>query len=580
MNRIRAACAAGYERMAVRAELLDRINVFPVADADTGVNLRLSLAPLRDPDSADSHCLALLQRSAGGNSGNIAVAFFTPFFQEQSHYEPPGELQALTALLAKGSRLARQAVLAPQDGTMLDVFAALALLHNADTSLPPGRELLDTLAATVSATAHILPEMRRAGVVDAGALGLFFFFEGFFAGLLNEPGLCRPARELFPGLLEPALPGEQEQDQGSCITLSLEHIDHTGHSAMLADPTFLAELGESVVARQDGDSLRLHLHSRNAEEVRQKIESLGTISEWRSEVIETAEPGGQEPGLFHLLCDAAGSLPRALARQEGITLLDSYIICEGEAKPETLWQPTHIYQALREGKKVSTAQASTHERREHFSHSLELHGPTLYLAVGSAYTGNYDMALAWQAQHDTTGNFVVIDSGAASGRLACIALLTSRVNRGIDSKGALFTHVQRLSRACEEYVFIDSLRYLAAGGRVSKISGLAGGLLGLKPVISPQPEGVRKLAVLRSQAAQVDFALTQIEQLKRRGAITLALLQFSDNEGWLRQVVLPQVQALLPGSEIQVVPLSLTSGVHMGPGTWALAVCPFIDSHP
>ena len=48
MKILKKACAAGYERLAARADLLDRINVFPVADQDTGVNLRLTLAPLRD----------------------------------------------------------------------------------------------------------------------------------------------------------------------------------------------------------------------------------------------------------------------------------------------------------------------------------------------------------------------------------------------------------------------------------------------------------------------------------------------------------------------------------------------------
>ncbi len=572
MKRLRAACTAGYERMAARAELLDYINVFPVADADTGVNLRLSLAPLRDMESANSRCLELLQHSATGNSGNIAAAFFVPLLTEQALNKSTGELQSLAPVLAEGSRLARQAVLTPKDGTMLDVFAAFAFFHDSGAHLPPGRELMDRLAARVSATARILPELRQAGVVDAGALGLFFFFEGFFAELLQDSGLCRPAQELFQGLLEPALTSEHKQDLGSCINLSL---DQTDHSAVLADPAFLSTLGESVVARQDGNILRLHLHSQNPERLRQDIERLGCISQWRSEVIEAAKQDEQSPpGLFHLLCDAAGSLPRPLALKEHITLLDSYIICEGEAKPETLWQPAHIYQALRAGKKVSTAQASTYERQEHFSHTLELHGPSLYLSVGSVYTGNYANALAWKEQHDDADNFTVIDSGAASGRLACIALLASRASRRLNSKKALLAHVNWLCHNCEEYVFIDNLRYLAAGGRISKISGLAGGLLGLKPIISPQAEGVRKLGVLRSQAAQVDFALAQIKHLKHKGQIALALLQFSDNEDWVREAMLSPLQEMLPESEILMVPLSLTSGVHMGPGTWGLAVCP------
>jgi len=49
------------------------------------------------------------------------------------------------------------------------------------------------------------------------------------------------------------------------------------------------------------------------------------------------------------------------------------------------------------------------------------------------------------------------------------------------------------------------------------------------------------------------------------------MLQYSDNEKWVTETVLPEVRQLAPKAEILLVPLSLTSGVHMGPGTWAMA---------
>ena len=588
MKRIRAACAAGYERMAARTDLLDQINVFPVADADTGVNLRLSLAPLRDAASEDAQCLARLQSHATGNSGNIAVAFFTPLLgppdpsdtkagtagtglhstQEEVHTK-------LTSKLAAGNRLARQAVLAPKNGTMLDLLEHLASFHNTAVPLPAGHNLVEDLAETVRATAQILPQLRQAGVVDAGALGLFFFFEGFFATYLQDTSLLRPAHGLFPGLLKPKPLLASDEDKGLCISLTLEsNTNRDARDPAQAEPAVLAQLGSSVVVRRDGSTLRLHLHSQTPEKVQERLQDLGTITRWHTEPISLQQHSRPAPGLLHLLCDAAGSLSRTLAQQEGISLLDSYVICDGEAKPETLWDPATIYSALRQGKKVSTAQASVFERQQLFASNIELYGPALYLCVGSAYTGNHGTALAWKQEHDTKDQFTVVDSGAASGRLACIALMAARANRRVATKEALLTLINTLCQNCEEYVFLDTLRYLAAGGRVSKIRGLAGGLLGLKPIISPQQEGVRSMGVVRSQSGQKDFALERMRTLAKRSRVPLVLLQYSDNEDWLQQEVLPLVQELLPSSEILLLPLSLTSGVHMGPGTWALAACP------
>ena len=76
MNSMRSAFASGYENMSAWADLLDRINVFPVADGDTGANLRISLTPLRDYEADKTQTLNLLARCAIGNSGNIAAAFF------------------------------------------------------------------------------------------------------------------------------------------------------------------------------------------------------------------------------------------------------------------------------------------------------------------------------------------------------------------------------------------------------------------------------------------------------------------------------------------------------------------------
>jgi len=54
------------------------------------------------------------------------------------------------------------------------------------------------------------------------------------------------------------------------------------------------------------------------------------------------------------------------------------------------------------------------------------------------------------------------------------------------------------------------------------------------------------------------------------------MLNFSDNEKWVAETVHQQIRDLLPEAEILIMPLSLTSGVHMGPGTWSISFAPAI----
>ncbi|MCI5224840.1 MAG: hypothetical protein D3924_19770, partial [Candidatus Electrothrix sp. AR4] len=101
--------------------------------------------------------------------------------------------------------------------------------------------------------------------------------------------------------------------------------------------------------------------------------------------------------------------------------------------------------------------------------------------------------------------------------------------------------------------------------------GFFGDLLGVKPVVSPINNTVRKMGVTRKRKGQLAFALEKLRKEAVGSVAPLILLQYSDNEEWLTETVRQRLREFLPEAEILLTPLSLTSGVHMGPGTWALA---------
>ena len=122
-----------------------------------------------------------------------------------------------------------------------------------------------------------------------------------------------------------------------------------------------------------------------------------------------------------------------------------------------------------------------------------------------------------------------------------------------------------------EYVFLDQLKYLAAGGRISKTRGFFGDLLGIKPIVTPRPDGAVKAGTARSRKDQLIFAAKKLKDNFDKNDAPHILLQFSDNYDWVQDNVVPQIKSLLPKADILLRPLSLTSGAHMGPGTWSMA---------
>ena len=129
----------------------------------------------------------------------------------------------------------------------------------------------------------------------------------------------------------------------------------------------------------------------------------------------------------------------------------------------------------------------------------------------------------------------------------------------------------------QEYIFLDKLQFLAAGGRMSKTGAFFGDVLNIKPIISPFPDGARKMGVVRSLQDQVKFAFRSLEKELPKDRKATLLLEYSDNRDWLEKEIKPEIERRFPLAEVILQLLSLTSAAHMGPGSWGIA---FLPSNP
>jgi DegV family protein with EDD domain len=536
---------AGVERIAAWSDVLDDINVFPVADGDTGRNLIASLTPLRYLEKDLEDTIHKLLLSARGNSGNIAVQFFSGFLTADSYANLPQAAKS-------GRDQAWQAVSKPMPGTMLTVLDTLVdFLEKSDfeNKAEYVDKIIDLLEESVKATPELLPELKQAGVVDSGALGMYIFLEGFFKSLAGQQNEFRPISAIFQGLLEISQSYQVEMKEGYCVDTVIHFDENAGEKV-----SRLSQFGENVVIIPHGDYFKVHLHTNNSREFKTQIESLGDVVHWTDDNI-----GSQikdftrlhRQGAIHIMTDAAGSVTREDSRELRLTLLDSYIIA---------------------GEKSS--QASVFERHQYYQRVLTQYPKVLYLCVGSVFTGNYDVAVDWKAQNDPDDRLTVIDTGAASGRLGAIVIATARYSAQTGDPEAVINFAQRAVEKCEEYVFLDKLKYLAAGGRLAKSSAFFGDVFHVKPIISPTAEGAKKVGAVKNRNGQFKYAFDKLEEAFDKESSPFIMLEYSDNRDWVNDTVKNEIQARYPSAEIMLQPLSLTSGVHMGPGTWAVAFLP------
>jgi DegV family protein with EDD domain len=565
------ALAVGYERIVAWADILDRINVFPVPDGDTGRNLVITLGACRningDPDSLNREILL----SGRGNSGNILASFLAGFLTCK-------DLSSLPASAEAGRNLAYRAVPNPQQGTMISLFDTLVTSLKKNPPEETGRwvePVIHDMEEAVRNTREQLPELKKAGVVDAGALGMLVFFNPLLNTLAGRG--VRPS--LFTDDLKDSFnisgTWQDRKYQGYCLDVLLK-IEHEEQEVV----KHIMDVGESVVAMPNGGCLKVHLHSTDRERVRQDLTAIGAILVWAEDDLAEQTFRFSEPKKnqsIHIMTDAAGSITRDLAQSLGITLLNSYIAVGNRFLPETYVDSSQLFAAMKAGAKVSTSQASAVERHECYNNVMKSHDRVLYLCVGSFYTGNYDVAIKWKAENDPEDRMTVIDTGLASGKLGLVARAAAELSLTVSNPLEVIAFARSAIQKVQEYIFLERLQFLAAGGRISKTSAFFGDVLRIKPIISPYPDGARKIGVVKSLRDQVKFAFLRLEQNILKDQKATLLLEYSDNKEWIEREIKPEIERRFPLVQVIMQPLSLTSAAHMGPGSWGIA---FLTENP
>ncbi len=185
---LREVVATYLELLRAHREVLNRLNVYPVPDGDTGTNMTLTvesvtiaLSALGEDATLEAVGQAIAHGSlmgARGNSGVILSQILRGVVEEVGHAEAV-DAKTLAAALARADELARQAVVHPVEGTILTIAraAARAAAGHEDDLAALVRAARDDATEALAHTPEQLPALAQAGVVDAGGSGLVLLFD-------------------------------------------------------------------------------------------------------------------------------------------------------------------------------------------------------------------------------------------------------------------------------------------------------------------------------------------------------------------------------------------------------------------
>jgi hypothetical protein len=316
-----------------RAEI-DRINVFPVPDSDTGTNLLLTMRAAVDAAGRDGDAAALARGALVGARGNSGVVLSQVLrgladavaAAVAAKAGPSRGGAVLADALRRAHRLATAAMVRPREGTVLTVLSAAAAAAAA-----AGSDRLDVVAVAAAdaarealrATTAQLPELARAGVVDAGGMGIHVVLDALAALVSGRPPtgpLPRGARGGGPAVRRGAAPGAFDYEVMYLLDTAPGEAGDTAVAALRGE---LDALGDSVAVVGDGTGTwNVHVHCTD---VGAAIEAGVVAGRPHGITVERfADPPG--PGRFPraravvLVTGAAG--PAGLARAAGADVLD------------------------------------------------------------------------------------------------------------------------------------------------------------------------------------------------------------------------------------------------------------------
>ncbi len=248
VNGARAAIEANRGR-------IDDLNVYPVPDGDTGTNLTLTvreIAESLDGDGTDDRAALAKEVSraalmgARGNSGVILSQII------RGATESLAASDDLAKAFRSASDAAYRAVKKPVEGTMLTAIRAMA---DAAEKKPDLESIIAAGDATVVKTREMLPVLKEAGVVDAGAAGLVEIVRGIAAALSGEPLVEMPEHDHGEAGIEAIHQELSRYRYCTVFVVEGEDLD----AAALEDE--LEQIGDSLLVVGDPSALKVHVHT-------------------------------------------------------------------------------------------------------------------------------------------------------------------------------------------------------------------------------------------------------------------------------------------------------------------------------
>ena len=487
-------------------KVLNDINVFPVADGDTGSNMASTMNSIIEEARVENSVRGTMSSiadaaisGARGNSGIIIAQYINGIFMSLRD-DAKVSVSSFAQSVWDAVPHAYNAISEPVEGTIITVIRdwAEAVYRHKDHA-EDFHELLSkpmvTAAESLKATTGKLKVLEEARVVDSGAKGFVYFVEGLTefirTGLLKDDFRAEDMALSFDEY--------PEHDHGKPQFRFCTEAMISGEGIDLNEiKKSLHEHGDSLIVAGSDRRARIHIHTDKPEAVMQLLKDKGRIMQQKADdMIRQYEALHARKSNIAIVTDSIADLPQEFIDRHQIHVVPLNLEFEGTSYLDKVTMTPEVFYPLLDtaAEYPKSAQPGIKALEGHMALLSSVYDSIIVITVAKVQSGTYNSFVkAAEKLADKGARIRVIDSRQNSGAEGLLVMKAAELIEKGSSFEDTVAEIERLRLSTRILVSVNTLKYMVRSGRLSKAAGFAGKIVNLKPVVSLDEEGKGTIA--------------------------------------------------------------------------------------
>ena len=522
-----------------KKDVLNKINVFPIQDGDTGNNLSSMMQTIIQTAKSHQNVKQTLESisdaaflGARGNSGIIFASYFRGLSDTVELTEQISIYQYAEASKC-AAQYAYEAVEYPVEGTMLTLMRDWGEILSVESKR--NQSILDILTTAYHRLEHALEKtkeqlsiLRKANVVDSGAKGFTYFIEGILRYLKQEDDIDFHALfeenkyDFIPNI--PLASHLEKNDFRYCTECLLEEL-LIPTKQIKSD---LKQLGNSIVVAKSPTKCRVHIHTNEPANVFAYLNKLGQILYQKVDDMYSQEAiVNHRKYNIALVTDSIADIPKTFLDEHQIQILHLDILYPGINYFDKLTiEPSSLLDMIAKDSVLPTSSQPSPGRIAHLLDYLSTYYDSiLVLCVSKELSGTYNSFLRARSNLKKKNVPIqIINTKQNSGAQGLLVKKALEYLAAGNSYKEIIQNIQTDISRSKILVQVKTLDSMIKSGRLTLRAGTVAKKIGMKPLITLDKEGKGKL---QSIAFSEKGSLRKIKQHIQKIQQTFGIEQYN-----------------------------------------------------